>query len=499
MSFADAMRSLRSEGDGVDPPSVEAKESGGETGPLTVTEACRRINAALLEIEGGREIRVEGEVGDCSLPGHWYFTLKDEQGSKLSCAFFSSRHRADRESPTPAVGMKVVVHGRPELYARGGRLSFIVTRMREAGLGDLHRRFERLKLDLRERGWFEPEWRLPLPTFARRLLLITSSDGAARRDVEETARRRWPGLEIVLMPVPVQGEAATPRIARAVREARRRAPALQADAIVLTRGGGSLEDLWCFNELEVAEAIFESRAEAVRLREAGGPEPVPMVAAIGHESDVSIAELVADHRASTPTQAAMVLVPDAEEQREYLAGREDRLRLLLQRTVERGWARLEIAGRHEMIRRPERILEPHRRRVAEAGDDLSRAVERGLDQRRVALDRLEARLKAAAPGRLLADSRRAMDEAAGRLRRVVADRMRTSRMRTAHLREQLRLVGPESVLGRGYALVRDAEGRAVRAAADLSSDDLIRVTLARGSIRARVQSTETGDGVGSPP
>lgn len=498
MSFADAMRSLHSQEDGADPPAAADEGSGEEPRPLTVTEACRRINAALLEIDEGREIRVEGEIGDCSLPGHWYFTLKDREGSKLSCAFFSSRHRTDRESPSPAVGMKVVVHGRPELYARGGRLSFIVTRMREAGLGDLHQRFERLKQDLRTRGWFDPQWRLPLPPFARRLLLITSADGAARRDVEETARRRWPGLELLLMPVPVQGEAATPRIARAVREARRRAPSLGVDAIILTRGGGSLEDLWCFNELEVAEAIFESRDEATELHRAGGPTPVPLVAAIGHESDVSIAELVADHRASTPTQAAMVLVPDASEQRDYLAGREERLRLLLQRAVERARGRIEVAGRHEMIRRPARIIEPHRRRVKEADDALTRSMTQGIERRRATLDQLETRLRAAAPGRILSESRRALEESAGRLRRLMADRVRTSRMRTDHLQEQLRLVGPESVLGRGYALVQDAEGRAIRNASELSPDDLIRATLARGAIVARVESTDTGDAVGSP-
>ena len=211
MSFTDAIRGLR-DGDSdssppPDPPHPPDSEARGEPAaeaPLSVTEVCRRVNDALLGIEGGPEIRVEGEIGSCSLPGHWYFTLKDEHGSQLSCAFFSPRYRADSETPTPRVGMKVIAHGRPEMYAKGGRLSFIASRLREAGLGDLHQRFERLKSDLRDRGWFDPGLRVELPPFARRIMVITSGDGAARRDVEETARRLWPGLQLLLVAVACQ-------------------------------------------------------------------------------------------------------------------------------------------------------------------------------------------------------------------------------------------------------------------------------------------------------
>ena len=501
MSFSDAIRGLRDAGKDseapLDPPNVEHGDESEPEPPLSVTEVCRRVNKALLLIEGGPEIRVEGEIGSCSLPGHWYFTLKDEQGSQLSCAFFSPRYRADSETPNPKVGMKVVVHGRPELYAKGGRLSFIASRLREAGLGDLHQRFERLKADLRDRGWFEPALRVELPAFAGRIMVITSGDGAARRDVEETARRLWPGLQLLLIPVPVQGPAATPRIARAVRVARARAAAMNVDAIILTRGGGSLEDLWCFNEEAVAAAIFESRAEAVAAHLAGGPPPVPLVAAIGHESDSSIAEFVADHRASTPTQAAMVLVPDAAEQSDYLHSRQERLRLLAQRGIERARGRIEVAARHEILRRPARMLDPHRRRLDDARRGLKTSIIRSVETRLGHLERLESRLGAVAPARSVEEAGHRVEVAAGRLTRGIEALINRRVTRLEHLAGQLRIVGPDSVLARGYALVLDESGKPIRDAGAMGVDDRIRATFARGSVTAKVETVDPGDAVES--
>ncbi|MAC20870.1 MAG: exodeoxyribonuclease VII large subunit [Phycisphaerae bacterium] len=503
MSFSDAIRRIRDGGEDsnppADPPDVAVGGEPATEPPLSVTEVCRRVNKALLLIEGGPEIRVEGEIGSCSLPGHWYFTLKDEEGSQLSCAFFSPRYRADSETPTPQVGMKVVAHGRPELYAKGGRLSFIASRLREAGLGDLHQRFERLKADLRDRGWFEPTLRLELPDFARRIMVITSGDGAARRDVEETARRLWPGLELLLIPVPVQGPAATPKIARAVRLARASAAAMRVDAIILTRGGGSLEDLWCFNEEAVAAAIFESRAEAVAAHLAGGPPPVPLVAAIGHESDSSIAEFVADHRASTPTQAAMVLVPDAAEQGDYLNSRQERLRLLAQRGVERARGRIEVAARHEILRRPARMLDPHRRRLDDAGNGLIASMVRAMEVRRAHLAGLESRLGAVAPARSVAEASHRIEVAGGRLARGIEALIKRRITRIDHLAGQLRIVGPDSVLSRGYALVLDEAGKPIRDAGAMAVEDRIRATFARGSVVARVETVDPGEKVESNP
>ena len=501
MSFTDALRGIQDAADDAgtppsppppSPPPVVNEETPPETDPrpLSVTEACRRVNLALETIESGEPFEVEGEVGDCSLRDHWYFTLKDGGGSKLSCAFFSFRRRMDRNASEPRVGMKMVATGRPELYAKGGRLSFVVTRLREAGLGDLHQRFERLKGELRDRGWFDADQRIPLPTFARRILVLTSPDAAALRDVVETARRRWPGMELLLAPIRVQGDQATPEIARAVRLARKQAASLGADAIVLTRGGGSLEDLWCFNEESVATAIHESRVEALAAHRAGGAPPVPLVAAIGHESDVSIAELVADHRASTPTQAMMELVPEESEQREYLDGRASRLGLLLERIMERARGRCEVAARHEILRRPERMVEPHRRRMDEAGRELTVAVGRLVERADRRLERLGTRLLTVRPDRRINEESTRLDRAKHALGRVLSARIDSHRTRLDHLSGQLRVVGPESILARGYALVLDGSGQPVRAAGDLATGDVLTTRFQKGAAQVRVESVD---------
>lgn len=492
MSFTDALRGLQSlhddaPGDGAGDGDSPTGDGGDDARPWTVSETCDRVNRALSDLEGGREIRVEGEVGDCSIRDHWYFTLRDERGAKLACSFFSQRRRGGRGVPTPSVGMRVIATGRLEYWTRGGRLSLIVSNLQEAGLGDLHQRFERLKSDLEGRGWFDPARRLAMPRFATSALVLTSADGAARRDVEETARRRWPGFRLLLAPIPVQGEAATPRIAKAIRSARRAAPRLGIDAIIVTRGGGSLEDLWCFNEESVAAAIVESRIEAERRHAAGGPAPVPLIAAIGHEVDTSIAEFCADHRASTPTQAAMVLVPDAGEHADVLDAREDRLRLLVGRGLERAAGRLGLAARHEVLRRPARLLDPHRRRLDEASRELRDLAGDLVLARRRRLERTELRHVAISPQARLDRARRDLDAAAGRLARLGASLLDRRRDRVAHLAARWRSVGPAEVLARGYALVLDDDGRPVREAGQVPIGGRITARLGRGSIEAVVE------------
>ncbi len=491
LSFTDALRGLKSLQDPGDGDRPDASGDGGPDRPWTVSETCDRVNHALAGIESGRAIRVEGEVGDCSIRDHWYFTLRDEHGAKLACSFFSQRRRAAGGAPTPAVGMRVVATGRLEYWTKGGRLSLIVSDLREAGLGDLHQRFERLKQDLEDRGWFDPTRRLPLPRFARSALVLTSASGAALRDLEETARRRWPGFRMLLAPIPVQGEAATPLIAAAIRAARRRAPALGVDAIVLTRGGGSLEDLWCFNEEAVAAAIIESREEAVRLHAAGGPRPVPLVAAIGHEVDSSIAEFCADHRASTPTQAAMVLVPDASENRDVVEARFERLRLLVGRGLDRARGRMDLAARHEVLRRPARLLDPQRRRIEEATRRLRDAIGASEEAGRRRVETAGVRLESLSPAARLAAAGAVLDTAERRLSMATKAAVARRRDRLAHLAARWRSVGPSEVLSRGYALVLDESGRPIRDADEIAVGGRLTATLAKGSLRAIVESKET--------
>ena len=482
--------------------AVEDAASGAtdRPDPLTVGEVCRRVNRALETIESGRELEVVGEVGDCHLKQHWYFTLLDAKGAKLPCSFFSTRRRLDVEGVRPDRGMKVVVRGRLEYWAEGGRMSLIVTRIREAGTGDLHERFERLRRELEAKGVFDERHHLPLPTMARRLLVLTSASGAVRSDIEETARRRWPGIELLLAPIPVQGDSATPVIADAIRRARGQAPALGVDAIVLARGGGSLEDLWCFNEAEVVTAIHESRTRARDLATGGGPRPVPLVSAIGHESDVTLCDFVADHRASTPTQAAMVLVIDATEHREMIRSRADRLGRLLERTLERSRARLDLALRHELIRRPERLYDHHVRRIDGLGNRLGLVRSTVLDGAASRLESASIRLRGASPAQQVERGAERLERAGERLVRGMARRHRDAETRISHLSARLESVGPRAVLDRGYALVRDEAGRPVRDATTAKAGDRLQVELSRGDLGVTVDRpwTESGDSTSAP-
>lgn len=316
--------------------------------------------------------------------------------------------------------------------------------------------------------------------------MITSREGAARRDVEETARQRWPGLQILMHHVAVQGTLATPRIAAAIRKARAVAASLEIDAIVLTRGGGSLEDLWCFNERAVADAIFESRRMATARHLAGGPPPVPLISAIGHETDLTIADLVADHRTSTPTQAAMALVPDANEHRGILTGRAGRMRLLIERRWGECGARLEFASRHEVLRRPDRLLIPHRERI----DGHERRLKAAIAAQRVTqLARLErggTRLERVAPKSQLAVASTALEASSGRLARAMRRRLAELGTSLDHAAQRLSSISPDQVLSRGYSLTLGADGRPIRSAAQLTDGDTVTTRLAFGDFDAEV-------------
>jgi exodeoxyribonuclease VII large subunit len=247
----------------------------------------------------------------------------------------------------------------------------------------------------------------------------------------------------------------------------------------------------------VAAAIIESRDEAVALHARGGPAPVPLVAAIGHETDVSIAEFCADLRASTPTQAAMVLVPDAGEHRDVLDARQGRLRLLVDRTHERASQRVAAAARHEILRRPERLLDPHRRRLDDLRDDLVRSVSATLERPTRRLETAAGRLAVVSPKHRLEAAIHANRVARDRLERAFARRLERWRDRLDAQEARLRAVGPDSVLERGFAIVLDGDGRAVRDAGMLAAGDAITARLARGRVSATVTATDAGTAAGT--
>lgn len=444
---------------------------------LTVSQLAGRIDVA-LRASLPPALRVIGEVTGFRDRTHWYFDLKDAE-SVISCVMFQSAAR--RSALVLENGLEVVLTGRIDYYAKQGKVSFIADKVEPVGAGAIDLAFKKLCDELRALGWFAPERKRRLPAFPRRVAVITSRSAAALQDVLVTMRRRCPAVEILLVDVRVQGEGASREVARALREVSRRAAELRVDAVIVTRGGGSKEDLWTFNEREVAAEILACA--------------VPVVAAIGHETDVTIAELVADERCATPTQAAMRLTPDGADLCRQVDSIEARLRHGLRRLVrerDRGFAQ---TGRHvlQAIRMRHREAEMH---LARLSARLERHRPAALHARRAAaIEAAEARLASAMRRRVaevdLADVRRLLEQARARALRLAGQRLDAAE-------RQLRAVGPMSVLERGFSYTTLEDGRLLRSAAQAASGEAIITRLADGQVRSVVDPAAASSNVARP-
>ena len=392
---------------------------------MTVSQVSAAIKVAVAEALPPK-LRVIGEVSNFSNRAHWFFSLKDDQ-TALRCVCFASVAR--RIGLPLRDGMEVIATGRIDYYESQGQLQLYIERLEPVGEGALELRFRALCDELRQLGYFDPDRKRDLPLMARSIAVVTSRSAAALQDVIDTASRRWPGCRLVLCDVRVQGEQAAGEIAAAIDDLSQRGAALGIEAVILTRGGGSVEDLWAFNEEIVADAVYRCR--------------LPIAAAVGHETDTTIAELVADARCATPTQAAMMLIPDREALGHQLHQVSARLSLLVRRRYETARQRLEAAMRRPFLQRPQALYDP--------------LVER--------LDGLTDRVHAAAQRRLEA-----------------------AQQQLTALQRQLGSVGPTQVLQRGYSYTLGPRGQVLRRVAQVGSGDRITTVLADGRIASRVES-----------
>lgn len=454
--------------DRTEPPAGAASQ--GER-PLSVRSLATLIDDA---IRGGlpARVRVEGEVSGFRNRTHWYFDLKDAE-AVVSCVVFASS--AAKLQPI-SDGDKVVVHGRVEFYAKAGRVSLIATRVEHVGEGAQDAALRRLVEEIRALGWLDPERKRRLPAFPSRVAVVTSRSAAALQDVRATLQRRCPMIRILLADSVVQGEAAPAAVAARVDELSARADELQVDAVIVTRGGGSAEDLAAFNDRDVARAIVQCA--------------VPVVAAIGHETDTTVAELVADVRAATPTQAAVLVSPDADAVNEMLAMHGSRLAYAASRAVvahtqamQSLGAGLRRSGGREAVERAMRHLDG----TAAAAD---RAIAGTLSRRRHRLDQLELRIAAARPDRAMAHRHAlhaaTLAELTARLRAAMAARVTSGVRRLAASARELHAVGPAEVLRRGYSVTLAADGRAIRSVADAPKGSKIETRVADGSVTSVV-------------
>ncbi|MCX7962368.1 MAG: exodeoxyribonuclease VII large subunit [Burkholderiales bacterium] len=415
----------------LEPPSV-----------LTVSELLRSVRET-LEARFA-PLWVAGEMSGVKLApsGHLYFVLKDDR-AQVDCVMF--RNRAMLLDWTPRDGTRVEVRALATLYEPRGRFQLTVESIRRAGLGPLYERFLRLKEKLEKEGLFDPAARRPIPAYPRRVGVITSLAAAALRDVLTTLARRNPAIPVIVYPTPVQGEGAAAAICAAIAAANRRA---ECDVLLLVRGGGSIEDLWPFNEEPVARAIRASR--------------VPVVVGVGHETDVTIADLAADRRAPTPTAAAELVSPPRAEL-------EARIALLARRAARETRRRLEYAAQ---------ALDAAVRRLVHPAERL-----RGLHR---LLAQLVARL-AVAGARQLERSRYRLREQPQRLSAALARRLAEARGRLAVLGARLASLDPTAVLARGYSITRTADGRVLGDSAAVADGERIVTTLARGWIESEVR------------
>jgi exodeoxyribonuclease VII large subunit len=435
-----------------------------------------RLNreARVLLERGFPALWVEGEISNLSRPssGHWYFSLKDEH-AQLRCAMFRQRNLLARF--TAKDGMHVQVRGRISLYEPRGEYQFIVDHIEEAGEGALRRQFEVLKAKLAAEGLFATERKRSLPRLPRRIGVITSPTGAAIRDILHVLQRRFCAIPVLIYPVQVQGTAASVQIARAIHVASIRR---ECDVLILARGGGSLEDLWPFNEERVARAIVASA--------------IPIVSGIGHEVDFTIADFAADARAPTPSGAAELVAPDCNEWLRNVAGLARRLSSVAQRSLGSHSNRLVWLGRRLEQQHPGLGLRQRAQRLDEIEQRLLRSLRHGIAQRQALLLHQSSALRQASPALRV-------QAATGRLIRLHAEASATMRSRLERLNQRLAVAGgklnavsPLATLERGYAIVTDAAGRVLTDAGALKAGDTVQARLARGQFEARVEQT-SGD------
>lgn len=366
---------------------------------------------------------VQGEISNCkqSAAGHYYLTLKDER-SEIGAVIW--RGTAARLKFRPKDGLKVLATGGLQVYVARGSCQFIISELRPDGIGELELAFRQLKEKLEAEGLFDVSRKRPLPKFPRRIALVTSPTSAAVKDMIQVMVRRWPSVDIIVLPVPVQGVGVAPRIAKAINFVQNLS---DVDVVITGRGGGSLEDLWAFNEEVVARAIAAC--------------PVPVISAVGHEIDVSISDLVADRRALTPSEAGELAVPSVVEIRGSLDSTRQRLRRALTGGLQHYQLRLQALESRRIFQRPESLVDQHRQRC---------------------------------------------DELAARAERAIRLMVERKQQKVQSLAASLDALSPLKVLSRGYSLTT-RNGRMVNSVSELSPGDVLETRLADGVVQSRIE------------
>lgn len=451
---------------------TDSSTQGQAIASITVSELNRQARQ-LLE-QGIARIWVEGEVSNLARPasGHVYFTLKDTS-AQLRCAWFRQRQRG----PTIQLknGDKMLALGKVGIYEVRGEYQLVVERVEAAGEGELRRRFELLKKKLRAEGLFDEARKRSLPELPRRIGMITSPSGAAVRDMLSILNRRFPMVPVIIYPSAVQGDAAAGELVSALTIAAARS---ECDVLIVSRGGGSMEDLWPFNEEIVARAISDS--------------PIPVISAVGHEVDFTIADFVADLRAPTPSGAAELVVPDQDEWHRMLQAKAARIAALSRRYVENTAQLLDWLDKRLTQSSPAAIVGRQKAWLRNLRQVMAAAVRHDLMKRAADVERIRSRLLQQSPALRVRDRVARLNALHQRLKVAGRDQLQQRKSQLKVIARGLNSVSPLATLDRGYAMVTDpASGRVVSDASQVSVGDKISARLASGTVDATVTKSHT--------
>lgn len=427
-----------------------------DTTILSVSEFSRNVKSVLEY--NFPQLWVSGEISNLAMPrsGHWYFTLKDDR-AQVRCAMF--RQSNQRLNFTPNEGMQILVKARVSLYEARGDFQLIVDSMEDAGVGALQRAYEQLKQKLQAQGLFAAEHKQTLPQIPRCVGIITSPTGAALQDILNVLKRRFPALPVIIYPAQVQGENAPGQLLQALQQAQQQG---LCDVLIIGRGGGSIEDLWAFNNEQLAQAVYDC--------------PIPVISSVGHEVDFTICDFVADVRAATPSAAAELVSPDRDDWLSWLQGTEKQFIQQIQRKL--AALQQQLQWQAKRLKHPGRYLEE----VAQRIDDLSARMEQHLklqlQARREKMLTLEARLQQHSPVHALKQQQERLNYLQQRLQHSIHIYFEQLQQKIATLALGMDAFSPLATLGRGYSLVKDEQGKLIKAAAQLQSGQQVTVHFA---------------------
>ena len=439
--------------------------------PLTVTQLTRQIT---LLLEGKfRSLTVEAELSNVkrASSGHWYFSLKDDQ-SQIRCVMF--RNAAAGLRFEPENGLEIVVRGHLTVYQQRGEYQLMVSAMEPKGLGALQLAFEQLKAKLEAEGLFAAEHKQPIPFLPRRIGIVTSAAGAVIHDMLTVLERRFAGIPVLFFPTPVQGDSAAPRLVEAIRYLNSLRDSQQIDVLIIGRGGGSMEDLWAFNDEKLARAIFAS--------------DIPVISAVGHETDFTIADFVSDLRAPTPSAALEQAVPNKQDLIQTVSQKQERLqRKMLQ---ELGRLREHVEAVRLRLASPVAMVQQYAQRVDDLDSLLRERTLRQLENLRSRTTGIAEKLFLLSPGRELSTHRHSLKILWNRLTRAVSLLHKKRSDSVQQRMDLLDSLSPLSVLHRGYSVTLDNKGKALRSVKEVHSGEELQVRMEDGTLQTKVVSVK---------